>query len=120
MRESELSKAVRDYLQYQANLGKVYFDRLNSGSLLAKSGDRIYKVNLCKSGTADYFVIQWVYPQGAPNKGWTRVIFLELKGKDGKQRGDQKDFQVSVEKQGAEYHIIRNIDELIGLIKESE
>jgi len=116
MRESELSRAVRDYLQYEENLGNLYFDRLQAGSLLAKYGDRFNKVTLCKPGTADYFVLKWEEPDWAPTKGWTRVIFLELKGKGGKQTDDQKDFAEAVGRQGGEYYIVRSVDDVMEVL----
>lgn len=112
MKEADLKLAVEDYLQYGMNQGKWYFDRLNSGSLLTQRGQNTYRVNLCREGTADFMVIRKWWPQGAPNKWETRVLFLELKGDKGKQRPEQGAFQKLVEAQGAEYHIIRSIDDL--------
>ena len=50
LKEAELKKQVWDYLQYQMNLGKLYFDRLNSGAIYEKRGDKTYGVQLCREG----------------------------------------------------------------------
>ena len=112
MNEADLKRTVEDYLTYKQNQGALYFDRLNSGEAIVLKGDKHYKINLCREGTADFMVLMWTFPLGAPNKGWTRVIFLELKSKTGKQSEDQRTFQDAVEKQGASYFIIRNLEEL--------
>jgi hypothetical protein len=111
--EALLKKAVADCLQYAMNQGRCYADRLNSGKLLAtyKGGQRM--INLCREGTADFFVIML-----KPRKVYTecRVIFLETKGEGGRQKPAQREFQKLVEAQGAEYHLIRDVDEVIALV----
>jgi len=117
MNESELKRSVEDYLTYQMNLGKLYYDRLNSGSILARRGDKTYKVALCREGTADLYVLQKWHPRGAPNKWETRVIYLECKTERGKQRPEQGGFQNLVEAQGASYYIVRSLDDVIDIIE---
>ncbi len=132
MKEADLKLAIEDYLQYGMNQGKWYFDRLNSGSLLTKRGQSTYRVNLCREGTADFMVIkgtpvdklQWAtYDEilGTTHCELTipRLIFLELKGEKGKQRPEQGAFQKLVEAQGAEYHIIRLIEELEAVLSDN-
>ena len=46
------------------------------------------------------------------------VIFLELKGDKGKQRPEQGAFQKLVEAQGCEYHIVRSVEEVAGILGE--
>ena len=106
--EGQLKRQVGDYLEYGVNQGKWYADRLNSGSVLLKRGEKVYKVDLCREGTADFFVLTMF-------QSWLRIprtIFLELKSGKGKQRPEQGAFQKLVEAQGAEYHLIRSIEEL--------
>ena len=110
--ERQLKLAVEDYLQYGMNQEKWYFDRLNSGSLLTQRGQNTYRVNLCREGTGDFMVIRKWWPQGAPNKWETRVLFLELKGEKGKTSPAQNAFKILVESQGASYVVIRSIDGL--------
>ncbi len=121
MKESELQRTVRDYLQIGMNQGKWYFDRLNSGSVLVKAGAKVYKVQLCREGTADFMVVCWG-DNRCPKCGCgftqnTQVIYLELKGTKGKQRPEQKEFQELVEGQGAEYFIIRSLEDLQEILK---
>ena len=112
MKEAELKSAVEGYLQYGMNQGKWYFDRLNSGEIVALFGESRRRIKLCREGTADYFVLKWWYPQGAPNKGETIITFLELKSEKGRQRPEQMEFQKLVEGQGADYYIIKSIEGL--------
>ena len=45
-----------------------------------------------------------------------KTYFIELKTPKGKQSKEQKDFQSTLEKQGFEYHLIRDLDSFINLI----
>ena len=116
MKESDLKRQVWDYLQYKTNAGELYFDRLNSGAIYEKRGNKTFGVQLCREGTADFMVIRkdtynvgdWLFPA---------IIFLELKGDKGKQSPRQKEFQKLVEAQGAEYFIVKSIEELEMVLK---
>ena len=121
MKEADLKLAVEDYLQYGMNQGKWYFDRLNSGSLLTRRGQSTYKVNLCREGTADFMVIQASWTNAYPthiNVEHCRIVFLELKGDKGKQRPEQGAFQKLVEAQGAEYCLVRSVEEVAKILGE--
>lgn len=109
MKEGELKTAVSDYLEYGTNQGKWYADRLNSGAVTVARGYAKYKIQLCREGTADFVVIvrDWIVP---------RVIFLELKGDKGRQSPEQGAFQKLVEAQGAEYYVIKSIEELENIL----
>ena len=108
MKEADLKLAVFDYLTYQMNLGKLYFDRLNSGEFIEVRGNTRRRVMGCRKGTADFFVLTkfqcglWI----------PRIIFLEIKGDKGRQAPEQGAFEVMVKEQGAEYYIIKSIEEL--------
>lgn len=118
MKEADLQRAVSDYLQYQMNLGKLYFDRLNSGSILTKRGKNTYRVSLCREGTADFMVVKgWETDRFSISDLISEIIFLELKGTKGKQRPEQKEFQELVEAQGAEYYVVRSIEELEDILE---
>ena len=125
MKEADLKLAVSDYLKYGTNQGRWYASRLNSGIAYIKRGDKYYAITLCEEGTADFMVImgnrEMVWKQleyrkcdySYQNLGRrSKVIFLELKGDKGKQRPEQGAFQKLVEAQGAEYAVIRSIEEL--------
>ena len=115
MKEADLKRTISDYLEYGTNQGKWYADRLNSGSVIVKKGSRQYKVQLCHEGTADFMVVRNSWTNAYPthiNVEHCRLIFLELKGEKGKQRPEQGTFQKLVEAQGAEYYIIRSLNDL--------
>lgn len=118
MKEKDLKLAVSQYLEYGTNQGKWYADRLNSGSVLVKRGEKTYRVELCREGTADFMAIQEATILGLDRiEQRIRIIFLELKGDKGKQRPEQRVFQGKVEAQGAEYHIIRSVEEVQALLE---
>ena len=115
MKENELKSCISDNLEYGTKQGRWYSDRLNSGSVLVKKGAKVYKVQLCREGTADFMVIQNSWTNAYPthiNVEHPRIIFLELKGEKGKQRPEQKEFQKLIEAQGAEYYIIKSLEDL--------
>jgi len=112
MKESELSRAVTDYLEYGMNQGKWWFTRLNSGMAFKKYKDKYYAIKLCPAGTADFLIIRWWYPIGAPNKGKTIVSFLELKSTKGKTTKEQDDFAEQVRNQGAGFYEVRSLEEI--------
>lgn len=104
--EAQLKQAVADYLQVKQNQGALYFDRLNSGEAMIETPDSRRRVMLCRPGTADFYLIR---------KG--SLIFLELKTVTGKQSKEQKEFEDLVTWHGAEYYVIRDIDEVIRIVE---
>lgn len=107
-KEADLKSAILDYLQILENRGVIYYDRLNSGSLLvAGKGDKRYKVQLCKDGTSDIFFV---------NCG--RIYFLECKRKGEEQRADQKEFQRKVEEVSAIYWVVDDFETFLKLMQE--
>ena len=122
MREKDLKLAVSEYLEYGTNQGKWYADRLNSGEAIVIAGQSRRRITLCREGTADFIVIR---RNRSPYNDWggtvaccfANIIFIELKGDKGKQSPEQGAFQKLVESQGAEYAIIRSIDELEAILE---
>ena len=105
MKEKDLKLAVEEYLQYQQNLGELWFTRLNSGVAYVKRADKYYAIKLSEAGTADFIVV----------RGWRTdivVLFLELKGTKGKATAAQDAFAKKVNAQGCYYYIIRSIPDL--------
>ena len=113
MKEAELKKAVADYLTLGMNQGKWYFDRLNSGRTLAVYNGAQRMINMCRPGTADFMVFA---KNGLRIEGCPHLLFLELKGDKGRQSAEQKDFANQVERHGAEYHLIKSLDELMMIL----
>ncbi len=119
MKEADLKRCVADYLQFGTNQGRWYADRLNSGEVIVIAGQSRRRVKLCKEGTADFYVLiqpslvfRRLKPIGHSDDRYCRLIFLELKSEKGKQRPEQVAFQKLIESQGAEYHLIRSIEDL--------
>ena len=117
MNESALLRSVLDWLQYQENPGKLMFLRLNSGTMFPsytnKQGQtKSYRVSLCPEGTADVLVIRY---EGCSMEGCriVDIIFLETKSKNGKLSEAQEAFKLKAEAQGAEYMVIRNVEQVI-------
>ena len=99
--EKQLQKAILDYLQLLENKGELWFERLNAGTAFLPAGRGMYKIKLCRLGTADVIIVK----NGL-------ILFAELKSKSGKQSIDQKSFEIKVRKVGAGYCIVRSIEEL--------
>ncbi len=114
--ESDLKYGVDDYLQYGINLGKWYAFRLNSGDfIVGEEGKSRRRVKGTPKGTADFEVFRRI-----PNSKACRVIFIETKSPDGRQRPEQVEFERKARAQGAEYYLIRDLDELIKILPMKE
>lgn len=109
--EAQLKASVDQYLQYGMNMGLWYSDRLNSGSYYVPSdgNHRGRLIRGCRNGTADYMVLQ---RRTNGTVSYCQVIFLELKGHKTPTRKEQKEFANCMAELGAEYHIIRSLEEL--------
>ena len=111
MKESELKHAVEEYLQFQQNLGRLLFLRLNAGDFIEARGETRRRIKGCPKGTADLLVLMW-----RPFMKQPSIIFFELKSDKGKQSVGQAEFQQVAVKQGAEYHIVRSVDEAMEIL----
>ncbi len=109
MTEADLKRCISDYLQIGTSQGRFYADRLNSGEVIEVRGNTRRRVKLCRTGTADFFVLKL---SDCMDCVGCRVIFLEVKGDKGMQRQEQKDFQELIEAQGGEYYIVRSLEEV--------
>ena len=118
MREKDLKLAVSQYLEYGTNQGKWYADRLNSGEVIVVAGQSRRRITLCREGTADFMVLQYYRNFTGGRWGQLRVYYLELKGDKGKQSDAQKEFQILVEAQGAEYFLVRSVEEVMEILGE--
>lgn len=113
MKESIISKFVKDYLQYMENQKKLMFMRSNAGTQYAmyyqKKNNTIkkYKITLAKKGFPDYVVF-------LPN---AITIFIETKSTNSKLSQGQKEVKNILEQMGYEYYVIDSIDVFLGLMK---
>ena len=111
MKESELKHAVEEYLQYQQNLGRLLFLRLNAGDFIEVRGNTRRRIKGCPKGTADLLVLKW-----SPFLMQPMVVFLELKSEKGKQSPEQVEFQQVAVQHGAEYYIVYSAAEVMEIV----
>lgn len=45
-----------------------------------------------------------------------RSVYFEVKSSDGTQKPDQKLFQARLEERGHEYHLVRSLEEMVGIL----
>lgn len=98
MKESALQKIIIDYLQFQENMGKLYFFRAGSGSVKLESG-RYFKSG--KKGCPDIVCLKD-----------SKFYGLEIKGDKGKQSAVQKGVEEKVKSCGGEYYLISDFDRM--------
>ncbi len=110
MYEADLKLAVEDYLTYKQNAGELMFLRLNAGDFIEVRGSTRRRVKGCPAGTADFEVIKGDIDTMLRPR--CKVIFLELKSEKGKTTEAQDEFADLVRKQGANYFVIRDVEEL--------
>lgn len=65
-----------------------------------------FKLTGLKKGVADTHIL---FPNG-------KIIFVEFKTQTGKQRQEQKDFQLQVEALGFKYYIVRSVEQFKEII----
>jgi len=113
MKESELSKSIKDYCQYMENMGKCILVRNNSfeGWLCSpklKPPEKYspHYVRQGKKGSGDFFLIL---------KG--TVIMVETKREEKKLTEDQINFKKNAEALGMKFMKVNNLDQIIELIK---
>ncbi|TQF26286.1 hypothetical protein UNPF46_34600 [Bradyrhizobium sp. UNPF46] len=103
-KETEIQSAICEYL----TLSGVFFVRLNNIPALyrdRKGGLQFRKMGKYAClGLSDILVVK----DG-------QAIFLEVKREDGKQSPEQIDFEAYVKRAGAQYHVVRSIDEVVKL-----
>ena len=114
--ESAIAGQISKYLDLKRDAGVLTWDRQNAGSIPRKRNLR-----LCRPGTADFIVLQGyrvitIDPR-EEDYLYCRVIYLEVKTPVGIQSDDQKKFQADVEAQGAEYYIVRSLEEVVEIVE---
>ena len=120
MLEADTKKTIADHLQYQMNLGKLWFSRMNSGEVIVCRGERKYKVQLCPEGTPDFLVLQsellWdgVHATRIPS---VRSIFLEVKAPKKKMTRAQEFMKRLLEAQGAIVEVVRSVEEVQNILE---
>lgn len=107
LKEITIQSSILDHLELEMVLGNLFFQRINTTGVWDKDRYRSLPKGTHK-GFPDIFVIK---------KG--RMIFFEVKSSIGDQSDDQAKIQQLLEKQGAEYYIVRS-PEYVKLALESK
>ena len=103
MSESNIQKAILDYLQYQENLGKLWFVRSGAGAIKTDTG-RYFKTG--KVGCPDILLCC----HGC-------FIGLEVKTPKGRQSDAQVEAQKIIEACGGKYYVVRSVDDVIRILE---
>lgn len=113
MKESELSKSIKDYCQYMENLGKCILIRNNTFEGWLCSPKRKpppeylpHYVKQGKKGSGDFFLILA-----------GMVVMVETKGGNKKLTEGQIEFKKKAEALGMKFMKVNDISQIIELIK---
>ena len=101
--EAEILKTITHYLQYQENLGKLYFVRVGSGMIQTREG-RVFRSG--KVGCPDVIVCV---------KG--KFVGLEVKKPQSYQSRPQIEAQNRIEKAEGLYYVVRSLSEAEEVLK---
>jgi len=117
MKEADVIRVIKDYLQIQRNQKKLMYIRNNSGAMPIIDGKNKRRyIRFGDKGSPDFlvwkpvtapFISEWVRP---------RAIALEAKSDTGKQSKGQKEWQKDFEAIGGEYYIVRCLEDVIKII----
>ena len=113
--ESDVIKAINDYLQIQRNQGKLMFIRNNSGAMPIIDGKNKRRyIRFGDKGSPDFLVfIKSILDTDTYYSELLKTIAVEVKSETNTLSEAQMKWQADFEKLGGEYYIIRNIDDLI-------
>jgi len=117
MKEAEVIRVTKDYLQIQRNQKKLMYIRNNSGAMPVVDGKNKRRyIRFGDKGSPDFLVwlpvtIPFIFERLSP-----RAIALEAKSDTGKQSKDQIEWQKDFEAIGGEYYIVRCLDDVIKII----
>ena len=105
MTEGDIKRTIQEYLELQRVSGVLYWDRLNSGSVLVRAGSKTYRLQLCREGTPDLMVIT--------GKG---LMFLEVKQEGKKPTKVQLDMHRELREHGAKVCVVHSLEEVIEVL----
>jgi hypothetical protein len=110
MKESQIQRAIVQYLQLLENQGKLYFIRNNTYAGYLSHSPHVSRswhyTKQGKKGCADLIIFR---PQ--------EVIFCEVKSETGRQSPEQKDFAEKITALGYHYVLVRSVGEVEELLK---
>jgi len=115
MKEIQIQKAIKDYLQILENQGKLMFLRNQAGGYATKEG---HYIKMGKKGSPDLLVWKRRYfCTGDDGFDYVEAIALEVKSPKGKQSQSQIEWQKKFEKIGGKYYIIRSVDDVMEILE---
>ncbi len=118
LKEADIKRSVEDWLQYQQNLGRLIFHRLNAGDFIVVEGESRRRIKGQGKGTADYLVIQPAtiqfkhFTELSPEHHIVRATYVEIKSETGRTTKEQDEFAEKVRQKHCKYFIVRSIEEL--------
>lgn len=105
--ENEIQNTICEYLEILETQNKLMYWRQNTSPVYDVRGGSFRKMSRhAKKGVPDILVII---------KG--KFLGLEVKSKVGKPSSDQLDFKRGMEKNGAMYHVVRSLEDVLSIIK---
>lgn len=104
MKESFIQTAIEQTLKYYENLGKIVYEKNNTGAYKTANGGF---VRYGKAGSPDFYI----FCKGG------KTLMVEVKNEKGKQNENQKEFQDKITKLGFNYYIVRSVDDVDKLLK---
>lgn len=103
MKEAQIQKAVREYLEYMDNLGRLVYIRSGAGAIKTEAG-HYFKTG--RKGWPDNTVLM----NGV-------MIGVETKSPTGKQSKAQKEIENKILAAGGLYYIVRSVEDVIKVIE---
>lgn len=110
MTETQIQSSIIDYLMLLENQGKLFLHRVNNMGVYdpKRKAYRVFPKG-AKKGFPDIIVIK----NGV-------LIGLEVKTGEGKQSNNQKEVEKELKKHGAEYYVVRSLDEVVVIFDKYE
>lgn len=109
--ETDIQSAIIRYLTVLENQGKLFFNRTNNIPPVNKnSKSEVVGFRRLPAGAKKGIPDIWVILQG-------KTIGLEVKTAAGRQSKEQKEIEERFKKNGAEYYIVRSLEDVKRILK---
>ena len=116
LKENDIQRTIKDYLQVRENQGKLMFIRNNSGAMPIKGQNgKMRYIKFGKKGSADILVFVPLFLTHSIKA--LEAIAIEIKSETGRQSEDQVEWQKDWEKLGGVYYIVRSVEEVMKIIE---
>ena len=116
IKENDIQRTIKNYLQVRENQGKLMFIRNNSGAMPIKGQNgKMRYIKFGKKGSADILVFVPLFSTHSIKA--LEAIAIEIKSETGRQSEDQVEWQKDWEKLGGVYYIVRSVEEVMKIIE---